>query len=366
MQAFLSRCNQMLTRCVSFFYLVSNTPEMRLYYLWPVHTTHPSAPYAYQHSSIRDISTTNEICNVVALFKQKDPSVISQEKEEVFKEMTKRTLEGYSKCLMINRYYKGWDGNIGDYGFLLMLGISCGRTFPESVPQGWEEMEMGFVDAICGQQRKDGSVKIFFDKRKDGGEAFYLPEAMIGLCTILESFPRWMTPERQRKMENCITNAFKFVGTEKFRKSELQSDTVIFYCNWQFKWGLAWLKYLTKVSRTDEFLGVYEHLMNVLEGLKLTRFVGQSFEKKATVEVGCYCEGLVSLMHTKIILKENDDEDWITKQIQKSIDFLEKVQESTLKGWSGGFVHSLGSKEARLDVTGHIANALSEIITVQK
>jgi len=370
MQAFLSRCNLMLTRCASFFYLVSNTPELRLYYLWPVRTSMtPSAPYAYQHSSIRDISTANEICNIVALFKQKDPSVISQEKEAIFKEMAKRTLESYNSYLMLNRFPKGWDGNIGDYGLLLMLGISCGKIFPDTVPSGWEEMEMGLVNAICGQQRKDGSVKIFFDSRKDGGEAFYLPEAMIGLCSILESNPRWMTTESQRKMENCITNAFKFASNEKFRNNELRSssDTAIFYCNWQFKWGLAWLKYLSKVNRTDEFLkmGVFDHLTNVLEALKQSRFVKQSFEKKATVEVGCFCEGLTSLMHTKLILKDNEGEDWITEQIQKSIDFLEKVQETAHKGWSGGFVHSLGSNEARLDVTGHIANALAQIIVVK-
>jgi len=366
MQTFISRCNLILTRCVPFFNLISNNVEKRLYYLWPVHTTITSPPYAYQNSSIRDIATINDICNLVLLVKEIDPLALPQEKEVLFKEIAKKTLEGYSECMRVKKFPKGWDGNIGDYGFLLMLGVTCRKVFPEVIPVGWEDMEIGLVNGICGQQRKDGSLTIFFDCRRDSGEEFYLPEAMIGLCSVLEYSPKWVTLAHQEKMEKCVTEAFKYVSNAKLRKSQHKAETFIFYSNWQFKWGLAWIKYLLKVEKRDKFAGALEHLESVLSTVKDTRFVSESFEKKATVEVACFCEGLVSLLHTKKLLKDPRDEEWLMTQIVKAVDFLEKVQEKASKGWKGGFVHTLGSNEARLDVTGHVANALSEIVVGQK
>lgn len=79
----------------------------------------------------------------------------------------------------------------------------------------------------------------------------------------------------------------------------------------------------------------------------------------ATVEVACYLEGLAHAWGALEILQKLDDKLWFEKEIGRCLQFLYEIQMSKLSTAHGGFVHSLDRNEARLDVAGHVFNALA-------
>ncbi len=338
----------MIERIADFFLYMSDNKERRLYYQAPITYT---APYAYQHSSIRDVATVCDILDLIQFF-QKQKWNLSPNAESIFSDIVKNTLEDYHTLYQKEQFLELPEGNIGDLGFYLLALNKCDTIFPSHLPQNWDQTYLRLINRIIDRQNEDGSFDIFFDASlkpyEKSSEAFYLPEALIGLINCIKV---------SDQVESTIQKAMTYVCQEENRKRHLSSDTAIFYCNWQFQLLFHWMK--SKETK-NSFSLEKSHLVALLDALKMTRFANTSFDHlNATVEVACYMEGLTHAYQSFQMMNQSGSyEGWFQEQISRSLEFLSTVQERHLGRVCGGFVHSLNSHEARVDVAGHVFGGL--------
>ncbi len=332
----------MLLGISEFFRFIAFNEEKRLYYVVPVK---PLEPYAYQHSSIRDVATVVDILDLVVLFeRQKIPLRI--ESKELFKDVAANTLKAYHNLYDRAGLPRIPDGNIGDIGFFLLLLKTVGTIFPDILPYRWQLTRDHLIEELLVRSRIDGSIEVFFDPGLKGfekqSEAFYLPEALIGLISLREVNPV--------AIDDVVKKAVTY--SIQGRASNLASDSAIFYANWQFQLLYYWLAY------AQDKAAVW-HLEKLVEGVKALRFTSGAFGPgTATVEVACYVEGLVHAKRTLEALGKVYDAKWFDKEISRSFLFLNDVQVHHMRTIHGGFTHSLNGSEARLDVAGHVFSAL--------
>ena len=209
------------------------------------------------------------------------------------------------------------------------------------------------------RQNADGSINVFFDNRlkqyEKSSEAFYLPEALIGLIATLGNNSK----EIDAQVASLVQKAIYYCCQDKNRERHLAGEDATFYTNWQFQLLYHWVhkKLMDKSAAAVEA----NHLEKLIRALMETRISKDPFGSYvATVEVACYFEGLVHAKHTFKMLKMNIDiyEEWFKKEINRCLQFLHEIQMEKLKAIHGGFVHSLTSHEARIDVAGHVFNGL--------
>lgn len=316
----------MLAHITDFFRYMSDNKEHRLYYVLPVQR---EAPYAYQHSSIRDIATVCDILDLVYKFPPDARTVA------LFETVTRNTLRSYTG---INDFV---DGNIGDVGLFLLLLEKCRRVFPSILPDDWQEKKTALIRFLHERQNRDGSLRIFFDPlwpHEKSGEAFYLPEALIGLIGAGQS-------------EEVVRKGVDYCCQEERRKHHLAAEDATFYVNWQFQLLYHWLQ-----KRHPAPLEI-THLEKLVQGVKGLPIAHEPFRAQvATVEVACYLEGLVYARATLAHMHKSLHPEWFDAEIERSIRFLHTIQSKPLQG---GFAHSLMSDEARIDVAGHVFSALS-------
>ncbi len=270
----------------------------------------------------------------------------------LFAQGAKNTIEAYTSLYQMETLPDFEDGNIGDIGFFLLALQKYQRLGPLSTLQQTTKKQL--IDELLQRQRGDGSFKIFFNKSLERyekeSEAFYLPEALIGLCGLLDV---------DNRVENALKKALVYVCTEENRKRHMQSETATFYTNWQFQLLYHWIQ-IRKNGEHEK-----QHLLALISALKKAEIATTSFDTRvATVEVACFFEGLV---HAQACLNTfgiiDTDRDWFDAQINRALSFLYEVQQKHLARIHGGFVHYLNAKEARIDVAGHVFSGLQRLLS---
>lgn len=337
----------MLEHIAEFFHYMSDNKEQRLYYLVPLSNR---MPYAYQHSSIRDVATICDILGLVQLFDEHAIPLANQSRI-LFENVTGKTLRAYNDLYQVDDLSILSKGNIGDIGFFLFAMQECDRVFPAQLPNQWKETKNRLVKRLLERQTADGSMRIFFDTRlayhEKSAEAFYLPEALIGLIEAMEN----------NGAAKRVQKAIDYCCQDSNREYNLASDSSVFYANWQFQLLYHWARKMPK----DLIPLETGHLEKLIISLKNSRFAKEPFGgNAATVEVACYLEGLAHAQQILKMLKKPSITycNWFEQEISRSLKFLYEVQMSHIKTIHGGFVHSLYSNEARIDVAGHVLGGL--------
>lgn len=344
----------MILRIADFFRYMSDNGERRLYYVVPVQQPFP---YAYQNSSIRDVATICDILDMVDFFKGHD-LILPSNSLFLFEEVVKNTLQAYHSLYQKEELPDFPDGNIGDIGFFLLALERCCAIFPSGLPQNWKETKSRLIQLLLDRQHADGSMSIFFDHRlnkyEKSSEAFYLPEALIGLISALGT----NTKQVDSHIIDVVQKAIAYCSQDKNREQNLSGETATFYANWQFQLLYYWaLKKPTDGQAEQEA----NHLEKLIIALKSSEIPEEPFGPHvATVEIACYLEGLIHAQLTLQILKmpTSAHDEWFKRKINSCLQFLYELQMAKLSTAHGGFVHHLHSHEARIDVAGHVFSAL--------
>ena len=346
----------MLIRISEFFCYMSDSEEQRLYYVLPIQH---NFPYAYQHSSIRDVATTCDILDLVQFFKEKELP-LPPDSLILFEKVTRNTLHAYYNLYQGAELPNLPEGNIGDIGFFLLALQKCFSVYPSQLPDNWKETKIRLTKYLLERQNSDGSLRIFFDDTlkydEKSAEAFYLPEALIGLITSLGS----NTKEIDDQVVTQVQKAIIYCCQDKNRKWHLATESATFYANWQFQLFYRWVQ--KDLGDEKIHFSVTNHLEKLVNALKESRMAREPFgHAVATVEVACYLEGLVHAKYTleKLYASTRIHDEWFDKEINRALLFLYELQSANLNTIHGGFVHSLGSHEARIDVAGHVFSGLS-------
>lgn len=355
----LQSVHSIILHIADFFYFMSDNAEKRLYYVAPIQQ---ASPYAYQHSAIRDVATISDILDIVKLFKEKNLA-FPHLALPLFEEVVKNTLQFYHELYQKEEFSTFPDGNIGDVGFFLLALEKCRITFPSSLPKNWKVAKLQLIELMLERQRTDGSMEIFFDpylkKYEKDSEVFYLPEVLIGLIATLGDNHKALDDQITANIQRAIA----YCCQEHIRLQHLTSETATFYANWQFQLLYRWIQ---KKSNSKHALEA-QHLEKLLQGLQKTKIAMTPFgSNAATVEVACYLEGIVHARHTlKLLTLPTSNYDvWFDKEITRSIQFLYELQNLLVSTIHGGFVHYLGSAEARIDVAGHVFGGLSLLLNI--
>ncbi len=164
--------------------------------------------------------------------------------------------------------------------------------------------------------------------------------------------------DSNNQVQDLVNKSIVYLSQEDKRNRHMVGEDSTFYFNWQAQLLCAWIK----IKKTSNFSLEKEHLVGLLEALQKTSIAQMSFDHLvATVEVACYLEGLSHANYVRKILKMNSDslDKWMLREIDRSLEFLYDVQNSSFKYFHGGFPHSKAAGEARVDVTGHVFNGLS-------
>src|SRR5262249_5588935 len=284
------------------------------------------APYAYQHSSIRDVATICDILDLVKFFKAKELG-LTTDVLVLFEQVAGNTINDYHKIYQQNTLDRLPEGNIGDLGFFLLALLKCSDVFPSQLPKDWEQTKNLITKRLIERQNPDGSLEIFFDESlksyEKNSEAFYLPEALIGLIAVLER----SIMDQNIQIENSVQRAISYLCQEENRNRCLTSAYSTFYFNWQAQLLFHWIKWKQKEERAN--LSIEEtHLKVLIEGIRKTRITKVSFiSPVATVEVACYLEGLVhakktlDMLHLSSILNDRMFE----KEIEHCLLFLYEI-----------------------------------------
>lgn len=344
----------MLENIADFFHYMSDNGKHRLYYQLPLP---PIFPYAYQHSSIRDVGTICDILDLVQLFKERN-IVLALDKIQVFEQVVKVTLKAYQNHYENNELSDFSDGNIGDIGFFLLALKKCSIVFPSLLPIDWKETSNRLIKQLLERQNVDGSLSIFFDpslqQYEKSAEAFYLPEALIGLIEIIDA------KDLDHAAMALIQKGIVYCCQEKNRVLNLATDNAVFYANWQFQLLYHWVR--KSIENKREHILEATHLNKILEYLMQSRIAYGVFEHHAaTVEIACYFEGLVHAQQTLIMLQlpTTKYDKWFELEINRCLEFLYQLQAKNLLMIHGGFVHSYDSCEARVDVAGHVFGGIN-------
>jgi len=341
---------------------MSQTPEKRFLYTFPP----PKRPYAYQHSSIRDLATAYDICSIVQICREKSIPV-TEETYSHLQVVVKNTIEAWVPQHLSGENYV--DGNIGDSGFMLATLAKCSQVYPNCLPQKWDDLVQKITETITSRQRQNGSIALYYDTANQNselsGEAFYLPEALIGLCYTLHYGNTPYVQSSQEKLYQCLSKAFGYMSSPKIRDYHTKDkEMVVFYTNWQFQFCWHWGSYLIEKRSGESMAIVTDHAQSVLSALQQTKFARTQFnEESVVVEVACFLEGIAHIkkLFEKIGIDRHDDW-WLNQQILRSLEFLKQVQDNAPIEWEGGLAHYKSAKEGRIDVTGHFGVALTMVV----
>lgn len=323
----------MLLRIADFFRYMSENDEERFYYVVPIEW---AQPYAYQHSSIRDIGTLCDVLELVRFLRENNLKIIAD-----FDGVIEKTLGDY-----YSQFQKGRlrSFNIGDIGFFLLALKNCESTFLNLLPKDWKETKDKLVQKIIERQKPNGSISIYYDDELNDGhlsaEAFYLPEALIGLMAVSDGV-----------VVEAVKRGVAYMSQDSNRSYHLAADYATFYYNWQFQLLYHWIKHTKEAS---------PHLEKLMQAIKHARIARTPFDSHAaTVEVACYLEGLVYGREALKMLESPLGQDpWIEKEVERCLAFLYQLQNETFSTFYGGFSHSRFSDEARIDVAGHVLGGL--------
>ncbi len=102
------------------------------------------------------------------------------------------------------------------------------------------------ADGIVGQQRQDGSHKVFFDDAPDSGEELYPAEAMLA--------SRSPPPDRRYALPRQRRTRLLALQARLLRPRALDPHLLVFFANWQSQAGLPVLRRTWSVSTATSVL----------------------------------------------------------------------------------------------------------------
>lgn len=252
-------------------------------------------------------------------------------------------------ALLLSPEFLGEPSSIAHSAFLILALLHSRAT-------GREEAVKGLADGIVGQQRGDGSYRIFFDGRADEGLEFYPGEAMLAL---LEAYG---VLADERYLESAERGLLHY-ERRHYDAGFVESELLVFHANWQSQTGVK----VFQATRKEE---VRREAGSYLLALH-DRIIGEGFYEgvarfplhQATVEVACGLEGLNEAY--AVAEKEGDPRAArYRRSICVGLAYLLRAQCVTncTERERGGFGHSLLNRVQRIDVTGHAVGAILKTI----
>ena len=247
-------------------------------------------------------------------------------------------LVGHGGGLILDPVRIGEPSGIAHSAFLILA------LLPSSLP-GRDAMVAGLVAAILGQQRTDGSYRIYFAGEPDDGLELYPAEAMLALLEAYETLhePRYL---------NSAERAFRFQHDRR-PADTIAPDYLVFYANWQAQYG-------TLLHKHTHARVVRDHVFALHDRIVRSGFydrVERTPARQATVEVACGLEGLADAY--ALAVREHDEPriDAYARCVRIALAFLSRAQRlvDCTPRELGGFGHKLDDRTQRIDVTGHVA-----------
>ncbi len=206
------------------------------------------------------------------------------------------------------------------------------------------------IEGIMRQQRKDGSYKIFFDAEPDSGEELYPAEAMLSL---LEAY----ILTRDARYLDSVERGFAHYKCAYYDRGRVQSDFLVFFANWQSQAGRLLFEATTKPKVRDLVRAFLFELHDLVIESGFYDRVARQPEAQACVEVACGLEGLADAYAIAASSQDRRTGDY-RRCILAALGFLMRAQRTTgcADRELGGFGGSLGIREQRIDITGHVAS----------
>jgi hypothetical protein len=219
-----------------------------------------------------------------------------------------------------------------------------------------KEKVLPLADGILGQQRTDGSYKIYFGQEKDDGLDFYPGEAMLAL---LEAFS--MTNET-RYLES-VEKGFVYYKTKYYERNRVQPDLLTFFANWQSQYCRLLCEHTQKEELRTQVRDYVFQLHDRMIERKFYEKVRRYPEKQISVEVASALEGLNDAYAIVPLEFENRRNNY-QELLCISLAYLLKLQciHRCAEKEKGGFGFSLSDRKQRIDVTGHFVNAMIKSI----
>jgi hypothetical protein len=212
------------------------------------------------------------------------------------------------------------------------------------------------IDGILGQQRKNGSYKIFFDAEPDSGQELYPGEAMLAL---LEAYRLTKDARTLHSVERGVA----YYKHAYYDQGRVQSDYLVFFANWQSQAGRLLFETTTNPKVKDLVRAfLFEVHDRVIESGFYDRVARQPVAQ-ACVEVACGLEGLADAYAIAASSQERRTEDY-RRCLLTALGFLTRAQRTTgcTGRERGGFGASLTIREQRIDVTGHVASGFIKCV----
>ena len=206
------------------------------------------------------------------------------------------------------------------------------------------------ADGILRQQREDGSYKIFFDSVPDSGEELYPAEAMLAL---LEAHRLTGDADPLESVER----GFAHYKRDYYDRGRVQPDLRLFFANWQSQAG----RLLFEATARPELKELVRAFLFELHDRIIDRGfydrVARKPEAQACVEVACGLEGLADAYAIAVSSRDRRTINY-RRCIGTALGFLVRAQRTTgcTDRERGGFGGSLGNREQRIDVTGHVVS----------
>lgn len=212
------------------------------------------------------------------------------------------------------------------------------------------------AEGILGQQRPDGSYRIYFGGEEDEGLEFYPGEAMLALM-------RAHAVTRDPRYLSSVERGFAYYR-KRFPAAAVDSDLEVFFANWQSQYAAA-LHAATQSAPLRS--AVRDYVFSLHDRIVAAHFyedVEQHPMRQATVELACALEGLNDAY--AIAVRERDAEHKRTyeREIRIVLAWLLRAQrlDDCTARERGGFGHSLAQRTQRIDVTGHVASGLIKTV----
>jgi len=209
-----------------------------------------------------------------------------------------------------------------------------------------QQKAIALADAILGQQRRDGSYKIYFGEEPDSGVEFYPGEAMLALMQTYAATADARYLESVERGFACYHNVAP------------APDLLVFHANWQSQYGALLHQH---TSRRDIRRAVRDYMFSLHDCILDARFyedVERSPRQQATVEVACALEGINDAY--AVAARERDQRRMLAygRCVRVALEYLvaaQRLEDCTARE-RGGFGHSLTDRTQRIDVTGHVAS----------
>jgi hypothetical protein len=227
----------------------------------------------------------------------------------------------------------------------------CRSEFPDKV-----RWLAPLIDGILRQQRKDGSYKIFFDAEPDSGEELYPAEAMLSL---LEAYR--LTGDV--RCLDSVESSFGYYKLAYYDQGRVQPEFLVFFANWQSQAGRLLFETTTKPKLKDLVRAFLFELHDLVIESGFYDRVARQPEAQACVEVACGLEGLADAYTIAASSQDRRTRDY-RRCVVMALGFLMRAQRTTgcTDRERGGFGSSLGIREQRIDVTGHVASGFIKSI----